>query len=128
MGMLHGGMIPCRNPRWPAFVAFFLRSVSQQMPLSSSQKRYLRGLAHSLKPVIMIGNKGVSDALIAEFSIALDDHELIKVKLAGDDREERAAQISKLGEAGQAELVQSIGKVACFYRRNADKPKLALPK
>jgi RNA-binding protein len=98
------------------------------MPLTSSQKRYLRGLAHTLKPVIMVGNKGVSDALIAELSIALDDHELIKVKLAGDDREERAAQISKLGEAGRAELVQTIGKVACFYRRNADKPKLALPK
>jgi RNA-binding protein len=46
----------------------------------------------------MVGNKGISDALLAEFSIALDDHELIKVKLAGDDREERAAQISKLGE------------------------------
>jgi RNA-binding protein len=76
----------------------------------------------------MVGNKGVSDALIAEFSIALDDHELVKVKLAGDDREERAAQIGKLAEAGHAELVQSIGKVACFYRRYADKPKLALPK
>jgi RNA-binding protein len=98
------------------------------MALSSTQKRYLRGLAHSLKPVIMVGNKGVSDMLIAEFSIALDDHELIKVKLAGDDREERAAQIAKLAEAARAELVQSIGKVACFYRRNADKPKLALPK
>lgn len=98
------------------------------MSLTSSQKRYLRGLAHNLKPVIMVGNKGISDALLAEFSIALDDHELIKVKLAGDDREERAAQISKLAEAGHAELVQTIGKVACFYRRNADKPKLALPK
>jgi RNA-binding protein len=126
--MLHGGMIPCRNPGCPAFVAFFPRSVTQLMSLSSSQKRYLRGLAHSLKPVIMVGNKGVSDALIAEFSIALDDHELIKVKLAGDDREERAAQIAKLADAAHAELVQSIGKVACFYRRNADKPKLALPK
>ena len=126
--MLHGGMIPCRNQRCPALVAFFNRSVPQQMPLTSSQKRYLRGLAHTLKPVIMVGNKGVSDALLAEFSIALDDHELIKVKLAGDDREERAAQIGKLGEAGHAELVQTIGKVACFYRRNADKAKLALPK
>jgi RNA-binding protein len=128
MRMLHGGMIPCRNPRCPALVAFFTRPVPQLMPLTSSQKRYLRGLAHTLKPVIMVGNKGVSDALLAEFSIALDDHELIKVKLAGDDREERAAQIGKLAEAGHAELVQTIGKVACFYRRNADKPKLALPK
>jgi RNA-binding protein len=132
MRMLHGGMITCRYPARPAFVAFSVRLVTplvtKPMPLKSSQKRYLRGLAHALKPIIMVGGKGVSDALIAEFSIALDDHELVKVKLAGDDREQRAAQIGKLAEAAHAELVQSIGKTACFYRRNADKPRLALPK
>ena len=98
------------------------------MSLKPSQKRYLRGLAHALKPVIMIGNKGITDTLVAELSLALDHHELIKVKLAGDDREARAAQIAELGEVSSAELVQSIGKVACFYRRNADAPKIALPK
>ncbi len=97
------------------------------MPLSPSQKRYLRGLAHSLKPVIMTGNKGVTPAVIKEFSNALDQHELVKVKL-GDDRDERKAHIAELGEGAKAELVQSIGRVACFYRRNEDKPKLALPR
>ena len=97
------------------------------MPLSPSQKRYLRGLAHSLKPVIMTGNKGVTLAVIKEFSNALDQHELVKVKL-GDDRDERKAHIAELGEGAKAELVQSIGRVACFYRRNEDKPKLALPR
>ena len=97
------------------------------MPLSPSQKRYLRGLAHSLKPVIMTGNKGVTPAVIKEFSKALDQHELYKVKL-GDDRDERKAHIAELGEGAKAELVQSIGRVACFYRRNEDKPKLALPR
>jgi len=98
------------------------------MPLKASQKRYLRGLAHDIKPVIMVGNKGVSAAVIAEFSIALDQHELVKVRLAGDDRAERAEQVSKLAADTQAELVQTIGKVASFYRRNSDAPRIALPK
>lgn len=98
------------------------------MSLKPTQKRYLRGLAHPLKPVVMIGNKGITPALLAEFSLALDHHELIKVRLAGEDRNERAAQIEHLARAGSAELVQSIGKVACFYRRNADAPAIALPK
>ena len=97
------------------------------MPLSPSQKRYLRGLAHSLKPVILTGNKGVTPAVIKEFSNALDQHELVKVKF-GDDRDERKAHIAELGEGAKAELVQSIGRVACFYRRNEEQPKLALPR
>ena len=97
------------------------------MPLSPSQKRYLRGLAHSLKPVILTGNKGVTPAVVREFAAALDQHELVKVKL-GDDRDERKSQIDELGQGAKAELVQSIGRVACFYRRNEDKPKLALPR
>ena len=98
------------------------------MALKANQKRYLRSLTHALKPIVMVGNKGVTDALLAEFSLALDQHELIKVRLAGDDREERAGQIDELAKAAAAEVVQSIGKVACFYRRNADAPRIALPK
>ncbi len=96
--------------------------------LSNSQRRYLRGLAHSLKPVIQTGNKGLTPALIQEFAGALDHHELVKVKFGSDDRAERAEQIDTLQKAVGAEIVQSIGKIACFYRRNAEQPKLALPK
>ena len=98
------------------------------MNLKPTQKRYLRGLAHGLKPIIQVGNKGVSESVVTEFSVALEHHELIKVRLAGDDRTERADQIGRLAERGGAELIQSIGKVATFYRRNAEAPKLALPK
>lgn len=98
------------------------------MSLTSSQKRYLRGLAHNLKPVVHTGNKGVTPALLKEFSNALDQHELVKVKLGSDDRAERAAQTAELVKGAQAEAVQSIGKVACFYRRNDEQPRLALPK
>ena len=98
------------------------------MSLKPNQKRYLRGMAHALKPIVLVGNKGVTEALLAEFSLALDHHELIKVRLAGDDREERAEQIDELARAANAEIVQNIGKIACFYRHNADAPKIALPK
>ena len=98
------------------------------MRLTPSQKRYLRGLTQDLNPVVMTGNKGMTQAVLNEFEIALDHHELIKVKLGCDDRKQRVAQIAALAEASGAELVQSIGRVACFYRRNADKPRLALPK
>ena len=98
------------------------------MSLTPSQKRYLRGLAHALNPVIMTGNKGVTDAVTREFALALNHHELVKVKLGSDDRADRIAQIGVLTAATDAELVQSIGRVACFYRRNAKQPRLALPK
>jgi len=98
------------------------------MSLKPNQIRYLRGLAHALKPVIMTGNKGVTEALLKEFDVALSHHELIKVKLGSDDRDERKAQIAELGEKSGADLVQSIGKVACFYRENPDAPRLALPR
>ncbi|GAF85186.1 unnamed protein product, partial [marine sediment metagenome] len=62
------------------------------MSLTNSQIRYLRGLAHGLNPIILVGNKGVTPALIKEFGAALDQHELVKVKLAGDDREARKEQ------------------------------------
>ncbi|MHB8446614.1 MAG: ribosome assembly RNA-binding protein YhbY [Rudaea sp.] len=98
------------------------------MAISASQTRYLRGLAHNLKPVILTGNKGVTPAVIKELSAALDQHELVKVKLGSEDRDERRMQIAELAQETGAELVQSIGRVACFYRRNEDKPKLALPR
>ncbi len=98
------------------------------MSLSPSQKRYLRGLAHALSPVIMTGNKGVTAAVINEFSIALDHHELVKVKLGSDDRDDRAMQIAALVDATKAQVVQTIGRVASFYRHNAKQPRLALPK
>jgi len=66
--------------------------------------------------------------LRAEFSLALEHHELVKVRLAGDDRAARAEQVTGLAEVGSAEIVQTIGKVACFYRRNDEAPKIALPK
>lgn len=98
------------------------------MSLSNSQKRYLRGLAHGINPVILVGNKGVTPALVKEFGNALDQHELVKVKLAGDDRDARKQQIDAIAAEVGAEVVQRIGHTASFFRRNKEEPKIALPK
>lgn len=96
--------------------------------LSNAQKRYLRGLAHDLKPVILVGAKGVSDGLISELQLALEHHELVKVKIAAEDRETRDSWIVELAEKSDAALVTRIGNVAVLYRRRADKPLIILPR
>ena len=98
------------------------------MPLSSSQIRYLRGLAHPLKPVLLLGGKGITAGVLRELEQALTDHELTKVRLTGDDRTARTADLAKLIECSRAETVQTIGHVAVLYRRNDDKPQIALPR
>ncbi len=97
------------------------------MKLTSSQKRYLRSQAHHLKPVLQSGSKGVSDAFIAEVGVALDQHELIKVKIAAGDRGERGAMIDQLAAATGAAVVQMIGHIVVLFRRNPDGPRIALP-
>jgi RNA-binding protein len=98
------------------------------MALKPTQIRYLRGLAHALKPVLLLGGKGVTPGVLKELEQALDDHELIKVRLAGADRAARVAELTQLVESSKADTVQTIGKIAVLYRRNDDQPQIALPK
>ena len=91
------------------------------MSLSPEQRREYRGIAHNLKPVIIVGDKGLTEALQEELERALNDHELIKIKVASQDRETRQEAVAALCEAAGAELVQTIGKVAVIMRR-AQKP------
>lgn len=97
------------------------------MPVTASQRRYLRQLAHPLKPVVTLGTKGVTDSVVAELDTALEHHELLKVRLSGD-RDERAAQLAQLLERTGAEAVQAIGHIASLYRANPQQPRLALPR
>lgn len=99
-----------------------------RMALSPSQRRYLRSLAHDLNPVILLGTKGATEAVRKELDLALTQHELVKVKLSGGDREERQAQLDFLMAGCAAEPVQQIGHTAVLFRRNADEPRLALPR
>lgn len=87
------------------------------MPLTEEQKKRLRGLGHKLKPVIIVGAGGLSEALLEEFDRSLAHHELMKVKLSVGDREERDRMIAVLCERSHAELVQRVGNIALLFLR-----------
>lgn len=97
------------------------------MPLTSKQKRHLRGLAHSLKPVVMIGSSGITEGVIAELDARLAHHELIKVRISGVDRSERLQTAESLCQKSTSELVSTIGHIAILYRRG-EYPKIKLPR
>jgi RNA-binding protein len=98
------------------------------LKLNKSQIRHLRSRAHALKPVVMIGQHGLRESVLEELGVALDHHELIKVKVSVGDRDQRDAVIDTLLARTGAELVQRIGNMAVLFRRNAEKPKVELPR
>lgn len=89
------------------------------MTLSTDTKKHYRTIGHGLNPVVTIAGKGLTEGVAAELDRALNDHELIKVKLAINDREERKETILALCQISGAELVQEIGKVALIFRAAA---------
>ena len=97
------------------------------MKLDDKQRRYLRGLAHPLKPIILVGNAGVTPAVVAETQRALHDHELIKVRMTGAERDVRDAALQSLAVATGSALVGRIGHVATLYRPSETLPKIILP-
>jgi RNA-binding protein len=98
------------------------------MSLSEPQKRHLKKLAHTLKPVVMVGQSGVSESVLAEIEIALDHHELIKVKVSVGDRDIRDEMIGQILESSGAQLPQRIGNIAVLFRSNPKKKNpLVLP-
>ncbi len=90
--------------------------------LKGSQKKYLRGLAHSLKPLIIIGHEGVTPALIKFMIKTLDDHELVKVKF-NKLKEEKDLLIDELVSKTDSELVGRIGNTAIFYKQSSVEEK-----
>lgn len=96
--------------------------------LTNPQKRYLKGLAHDLRPTILVGAKGVTPSLLAELDAVLEQHELIKVKISAEDRETRDAWIQEMVESSQSGLVTRIGNIAVMFRRSKNKPFVILPK
>lgn len=97
--------------------------------LTAAQIRFLRGQAHELRAILQVGGKGVTDAVVAELDGALEHHELVKLRIASDDRDEREAIISDLAGRSGAALVQKIGKVAVLYRPTSEgKRQIVLPR
>ena len=97
------------------------------MNLNKKQIQHLKGLAHSLKPIVLLGNNGLTEAVIAETDYALSHHELIKVKIPTDDREVKELIIEAICRETQATKVQVIGKTLIIYRQSEEK-KIAIPK
>ena len=95
--------------------------------LSERQRRHLRGLAHPLKPVVRLGSAGLTEAVARETERALADHELIKVKAPGGDREARDALFGELAARTASVLVHRIGNVAVLYRPHPQLPRILIP-
>ena len=98
------------------------------MKLTNNQKKYLRSLAHDLKPFVMIGQHGLSESVIAEIELTMLKHELIKIKLRVSDREEKQEVINKIIKLSKAEMVQVIGGVLVIYKPFEDNPDIILPR
>lgn len=104
---------------------------NRRKDLEGFQKRYLKGLAHSLQPVVYIGQKGLTDALVRSADEVLDAHELIKIKFNDFKQKEQKQEISgQIADATNSELISIVGHIATFYRphKNPEKRKIVLPK
>ena len=94
--------------------------------LTPAQRQFLKGLAHSRQPVVMIGNQGLTAAVLKEIERGLDAHELIKIKAASDEPDTRRAWLEEICTSTGAAPVQQIGKILVIYRA-AGKPVIVLP-
>ena len=88
------------------------------MPLIAKQRQQLKAQAHKLKPIVLIGNNGLTEAVSKEINRALNDHELLKIRIPIQDREERQAVFTEICQSVQAEPVQLIGNIGIVYRKN----------
>lgn len=86
------------------------------MALEQAKIKQLRAIGHRLKPVVMVSENGLTENVVTELNRALDDHELIKVKFAYEDRDAKKAAMNDMAKILKAEVVQSIGKISLIYR------------
>jgi len=97
------------------------------MSLNKKQIQYLKGVAHPLKPIVLLGSNGLTEAVVAEIDYALNHHELIKVKIPTDDRETKSLIVDAICRETNAVKVQVIGKTLIIYRESEEK-KIRIPK
>ena len=97
------------------------------MNLSTKQKQHLKGLAHNLKPVVMMGSNGLTEAVVAEIEMSLSHHELIKVKIASEDRDTKLLIVDAIIRETNAEKEQVIGKTLVLYRASEAR-KIEIPR
>ena len=103
------------------------RTYNATMALTERQKKHLRRLGHALHPIVLIGQKGLTAGVTEEFRLALDHHELVKLRARMGDRAERDAVLAELARTTGSEFVHRIGNVGLFYKKNSTLPKILLP-
>jgi RNA-binding protein len=96
--------------------------------LSGKQRRFLRAMGHHREPVVQVGKEGISEGLVAALDVALDTHELIKIKLGESAGADRRAMGAAVAEAAGGELVQVLGRTVLVYRRRKENPEIVLPR
>jgi len=96
--------------------------------LTGKQKSYLKGLAHTMQPIIQVGKNGVNDALIKTVYDALEARELIKVSVLQNCLEEPKSIAEEIASVIEAEVVQVIGKTIVFYKESSKKKQIILPR
>ncbi|MCW8876296.1 MAG: ribosome assembly RNA-binding protein YhbY [Kangiellaceae bacterium] len=95
--------------------------------LNNKQIKHLKGLAHELKPIVIVGDKGLTSSVTDEISNAINHHELIKVKIRADEREDREQMINQICQRTGATFIQRVGHIVTLFKRNKE-AKIALPK
>ena len=91
-------------------------------PLSPAERKLLKARAHALKPVVTMGNEGLSAPVLKEIEISLKAHDLIKIRVTGDDRDARLALLGEICNRSGASPVQHIGKILVVYRESQEEP------
>ena len=97
------------------------------MSLSEKQKKHLRRLAHALRPLVTVGNAGLTPGVVKEMDRALHDHELVKAAARLGERSTRDAALDLLASQTASQIVQRVGNIGVFYRRREDLTKILIP-
>jgi RNA-binding protein len=97
------------------------------MTLTERQKKHLRKLGHELHPIVLIGQRGLNPGVVEELKLALEHHELVKLRARVGDRESRDSILADLARLTESEFIYRIGNVGLFYRKNSKLAKILLP-
>lgn len=96
--------------------------------LTNNQKKFLRSAGHNLKPVVMVGQHGLTESVLTELQSTMAKHELLKIKIRSQDRDEKQQMIEQIIKFSQAHLVQVIGNIVVIYRPFDEEPQIILPR
>src|SRR6187402_3113227 len=101
-----------------------LHPYNAMMALTERQKKHLRRLGHELHPIVLVGQKGLTSGVAEELRLALEHHELVKLRARVGDREERDSILGELARLTGSEFIYRIGNVGLFYKKNSKLPKI----